>query len=214
MLKATVTAFGAVVFTALAQLAGADPLPDLSAAAAKEFAGIYRFSYLFVETGNLYVDVADHFQLLERDVVDGAPRVTFFNQTAKGEKRAHYSYVFQQNDNKLTLREFDGAGKFRFDCVGTFDPKKKVFECSAPRAPKPARDTDSPITRRSGLFKRPTSWPAYESLDRHNLFRFYDWGFVNVQANLKLDARGNIVAREAGVITAVRIKAQASEAKP
>ena len=140
--------------------------------------------------------------------------MTFLNQTGKGEKRGHYGYVFHQKDHKLTLREFDGSGKFRFDCVGTFYPEKKTFECSAPRAPKPARDTDLPITRKSGLLKRPTSWPAYETLDRHNLFRFYDWCFVNIQANLKLDAHGNIVARKAGVITAVRVKSPASDAKP
>jgi hypothetical protein len=52
-----------------------------------------------------------------------------------------------------------------------------------------------------------------ETLDRHNLFRFYDWGFVNIQANLKLDADGKIVAREAGVITAVKVKPPAGEVK-
>jgi hypothetical protein len=192
----------------------ADAAPDLREAIAKEFTGVYHFNYLFVENGIPYVDVAAHLQFLELDKFEGSPRVTFFNQTGKGEKRGHYNYVFHQKDHKLTLREFDGNGKFRFDCAGTFDPQKKTFECSAPRAPKPARDTDSPITRKSGLFKRPTSWPAYEVLDRHNLFRFYDWGFVNIQANLKLDADGKIVAREAGVMTAVKIQAPASEAKP
>ena len=84
--------------------------------------------------------------------------------------------------------------------------EKKIFECSAPLAPKPARDTDSPVTRASGLFKRPTSWPAYEILDRKNVFRFYDWGFVNIQENAKLDGHGKVVGRETGVITALRMK--------
>jgi hypothetical protein len=70
------------------------------------------------------------------------------------------------------------------------------------------------LTRKSGLFKRPTSWPAYETLDRHNLFRFYDWGFVNVQENVKLDADGKLVARETGVITGVKAKAPAGGATP
>lgn len=60
------------------------------------------------------------------------------------------------------------------------------------------------------MFKRPTSWPAYETLDRHNLFRFYDWGLVNIQENVNLDAEGKFVVREAGVITAVRIKPAAT----
>lgn len=187
---------------------------DLRESIAKEFAGVYRFNYLFVENGIPYVDVADHLQFLELDKFEGAPRVSFLNQTGKGEKRGHYSYVFLLKDHKLTLRELDGDGKFRFDCAGTFHQDKRTFECSAPRAPKPARDTDSPITRKIGLFKRPTTWQAYEVLDRHNLFRFYDWGFVNIQENLKLDADGKIVAREAGVMTALKIKASAGEAKP
>ncbi len=187
---------------------------DFPESVAKEFAGVYRFNYLFVENGIPYVDVADHLQFLELDKFENAPRVTFFNQTGKGEKRGHYNYVFHQKEHKLTLREFDGDGKFRFDCIGTFDPQKRTFECGAPRSPKPARDTDSPITRKIGLFKRPTTWPAYEVLDRHNLFRFYDWGFVNIQANLKLDADGKIVARETGVMTAVKVKAPASENAP
>jgi hypothetical protein len=37
---------------------------------------------------------------------------------------------------------------------------------------------------------------------------------INIQANLNLDADRKIVAREAGVITAVKVKAPASEAKP
>jgi hypothetical protein len=183
----------------------ADDLP-VSELIAKEFAGIYRFSYLFSENGTVYVDVPGHLQLLEPDKHEEAPRVIFLNQTSRGEKRPHYSYVFYEKDNKVTLREFDGKGNLRFDCVGIFQPEKRTFECAAPRAPKPARDTDSPITRKSGLFKRPTSWPAYDTLDRKNVFRFYDWGFVNIQENVKLDADGNLVARETGVITAVRVK--------
>ena len=138
--------------------------------------------------------------------------MTFFNQSSKGTKHPHYSYIFHEKDNKLVLREFDGKGRFRFDCLGPFDQEKRTFECSAPGAPKPARDTDSPITRKSGLFKRPTSWPAYEKLDRKNLFRFYDWGFVNVQENVKRDADGKIVAAKTGVITAVKV--ESSRDKP
>jgi hypothetical protein len=203
-----------IFFSCAGAATAADEGADLRGSIAKEFAGVYRFNYLFVESGIPHVDVAAHLQFLELDKFEDAPRVNFLNQTGKGEKRGHYNYVFHQKDHKLTLREFDGNGKFRFDCIGTFDPQKRIFECNAPRAPKPARDTDSPITRKSGLFKRPTSWPPYEVLDRHNLFRFYDWGFVNIQANLKLDADGKIVAREAGVITAVRIKSVVAETKP
>ena len=103
----------------------AQDTPDLRESIAKEFAGVYRFNYLFVENGIPYVDVADHLQFLELDKFENAPRVTFLNQTGKGEKRGHYNYVFLLKDHKLTLREFDGDGKFRFDCVGTFDPQKK-----------------------------------------------------------------------------------------
>jgi hypothetical protein len=108
------------------------------------------------------------------------------------------------------LREFYGNGKFRFDCVGTYQPEKRLLECDAPRAPKPARDTDSPATRKIGLFKRPISWPPYESLSRHNTFRRYEWGFVNLQENLKLDGNGKTIARESGVITAVKLRPQGS----
>ncbi|MEX0803714.1 MAG: hypothetical protein WD688_10415 [Candidatus Binatia bacterium] len=190
-------------FSGIAQAADDLAVPDIIA---KEFTGVYRFDYLFIESGIPYVNISGHLQLLELDSIEGAPRVTFFNQTSKGDKRAHYSYVFYQEGDKLTLREFDGKGNFRFNCIGTYQPEKKLLECVAPKAAKPARDTDSPATRKSGLFKRPTSWPAYESLNRHNFFRVYDWGFVNVQENLKLDADGKIVARETGVITAVKVK--------
>ena len=37
---------------------------------------------------------------------------------------------------------------------------------------------------------------------------------VNIQTNFNLDADGKIVAREASVITAVKVKAPASEARP
>ncbi len=191
----------------------ADENTDLRNSLANQFQGVYRFDYLFIENGVPYVDVAAHLQFLELDKFEDAPRISFLNQTGKGEKRGHYNYVFHQKETKLTLREFDGNGKFRFDCVGIFYLEKKTFECSAPGAPKSARDTDSPITRKSGLFKRPTSWPAYAVLDRHNLFRFYDWGFVNIQENVKLDAHGKTVARETGVITAVRMNPTA-EPKP
>jgi hypothetical protein len=200
------------LLTGLSQAAG-DP-EDHRKVLAGELAGVYRFDYLFSEGGMPYVDISGHLQLLELDWEGDAPRVTFFNQTGKGERRPHYSYVFHQKDNKLVLREFDGSGKFRFDCAGTFHRERRMFECSAPRAPKPARDTDSPITRKSGLFKRPTSWPAYETLDRNNIFRFYDWGFVNIQENVKRDEEGKVVARETGVITALRIKPVSAEVKP
>jgi len=185
-----------------------DASQDLRESIAKEFEGVYRFNYLFAENSVTYLDEPSHRQLLDLDKAesDGAPRITFFNQTSKGEKRAHYSYVFYQEGNRLTLREFDGNGNFRFDCVGTYQPEKRLLECAAPRAPKPARDTDSPATRTSGLFKRPTSWPPYEFLNRRNIFRFYGWGFVNLQENLKLDVNGKTIARESGIITAVKLK--------
>ena len=115
----------------------AQETPDLRESIAKEFAGVYRFNYLFVENGIPYVDVADHLQFLELDKFENAPRVTFLNQTGKGEKRGHYNYVFFQKDHKLTLREFDGNGKFRFDCVGTFEPQKEPS--SAARRARPNR---------------------------------------------------------------------------
>jgi hypothetical protein len=104
---------------------------------AKEFEGVYRFNYLFAENGVLYLDESSHRQLLNFDKAetDGAPRITFFNQTSNGEKRAHYSYAFYQDRNKLTLREFDGNGDFRFDCIGTYQPEKRLLECAAPQAP-------------------------------------------------------------------------------
>jgi hypothetical protein len=193
---------------ATGQLNASDAGRDLPGSIANEFAATYRFNYIFVENGIPYVDASPHLQILEMNKSDGAPRVTFFNQTSKGEKRAHYSYVFYQEGDKLILREFDGRGNFRFNCVGTYQLEKKLLECVAPKAAKPARDTDSPVTRKSGLFKRPTSWPAYQSLTRHNFFRFYDWGFVNIQENLKLDADGKTVARETGVITALKVRDQ------
>jgi hypothetical protein len=166
---------GALILSGVLKIGVVTASLDQPAALAKAFAGVYRFDYLFSENGIVYVDVPGHLQLLELDKHEDAPRVVFFNQTSRGEKRPHYSYVFYEKDNKLTLREFDGRGNFRFDCVGMFQPEKRTFECAAPRAPKPARDTDSPVTRKSGLFKRLISWPAYETLDRNNLFRFYDW---------------------------------------
>lgn len=187
-----------------------EPLRDLRESLAKEFEGTYRFNYLFAENTVVYLDESSHFQALAFDHAESAPRITFFNQTSKGEKRAHYSYAFYQEGNKVTLREFDGNGNFRFDCVGTYQPEKRLLECDAPRAPKPARDTDSPTTKKSGLFKRPTSWPAYESLTRRNIFRFYEWGFINVQENQKVDTKGKTVARESGVITAIKLKPQES----
>jgi hypothetical protein len=194
---------------ALAQVRAAAP-DDMRARLAKNFEGTYRFNYVFVENGIPYVDVASHLQFLDlgKNQTDAAPRIAFLNQTPKGEKRAHYSYIFYQDGDKIILREYGGNGDFRFDCIGTYQVEKKLLECVAPKAAKPARDTDSPATRKSGLFKRPTSWPAYESLNRHNLFRFYAWGFVNIQENLKLDASGKTVARETGIITALKVRDQ------
>jgi hypothetical protein len=189
---------------------GQEAVRDLRESLAKQFEGVYRFNYLFSENGVVYLDESSHRQLLDFDKAesDGAPRITFFNQTSNGQKHPHYSYVLYADGNKLTLREFDGNGKFRFDCVGTYQPEKRLLECDAPKAPKPARDNDSPKTRKIGLFKRPTSWPPYEFLHRHNVYRFYDWGFVNLQENLKVDANGKTIARESGVITAVKVQPQ------
>jgi len=39
------------------------------------------------------------------------------------------------------------------------------------------------------------------------MFRFYDWGFLHIQENLKLDSKGNTVARETGAIAAIKVKA-------
>jgi hypothetical protein len=202
----------ALYLTSVSEPRGPAAGEDLRERLAKSFEGTYRFNYVFVENGIPYVDVASHLQLLElgKNQNDDAPRIAFLNQTPKGEKRPHYSYVFYQEGEKIRLREYGGNGDFRFDCVGTYQPEKKLLECVAPKAAKPARDADSPATRKSGLFKRPTSWPAYETLSRHNFFRFYDWGFVNVQENHKLDANGNTVARETGIVTAIRVKAEGS----
>jgi hypothetical protein len=207
MLKKLCVILLSIQFLPLPEIRAAEAPQNLPESLAKTFEGTYRFNYLFVENGVPYVDVASHLQFLElgKNQNDGAPRVAFLNQTPKGDKRPHYSYIFYQDGDKITLREYGGKGDFRFDCVGSYQPDRKLLECVAPQAPKPARDTDSPATRKSGLFKRPTSWPAYESLNRHNFFRFYDWGFVNIQQNLKLDANGNTVARETGVITALKV---------
>ena len=131
-----------------------EPLRDLRESLAKEFEGTYRFNYLFAENAVVYLDESSHFQALVFDHTESAPRITFYNQTSKGEKRAHYSYAFYQEGNKVTLREFDGNGNFRFDCVGTYQPEKRLLECDAPRAPKPARDTDSPTTQKEWPFQK------------------------------------------------------------
>lgn len=211
MLKKIAIACLPLCFTATAELRPLAAGEDLPQRLAKEFEGTYRFNYVFVENGIPYVDVAAHLQLLElgKNENDGAPRITFLNRTPRGDKRPHYSYIFYQEADKIRLREYGGNGDFRFDCVGTYRREQRLLECVAPKAAKPARDTDSPATRKSGLFKRPTSWPAYESLHRRNFFRFYEWGFVNIQENLKLDGDGNTVARETGVITALRVTDQA-----
>jgi hypothetical protein len=93
---------------------------NLHESLAKAFEGTYHFNYLFVENGIPYVDVASHLQFLElsKNQSDGAPRIAFLNQTPKGEKRAHYSYIFYQDGDKITLREYGGRGDFRFDCAG------------------------------------------------------------------------------------------------
>jgi hypothetical protein len=216
MWKKLCAIFLSMHFVALPEMRAAEAPENLPESLAKAFEGAYRFNYLFVENGIPYVDVASHLQFLElsKNPNDGAPRIAFLNQTPKGEKRAHYSYVFYQHGDKITLREYGGHGDFRFDCVGPYQPDKKFLECVAPKAAKPARDTDSPATRKSGLFKRPTSWPAYESLNRHNLFRFYAWGFMQIQENLKLDGNGKVVARETGAITALKVRPPTSADKP
>ena len=189
---------------------------DLRESIAKEFAGVYHFNYLFVENGIPYVDVADHLQFLELDKFEGAPPVTFLEtRPAKAKSAATTAMSCFSKATSLAPPRTRRRRQIPFRLRRNFSIRtKRTFECSAPRAPKPARDTDSPITRKIGLFKRPTTWQAYEVLDRHNLFRFYDWGFVNVQANVKLDADGKAIAREAGVMTALKIKASAGEAKP
>ena len=91
-----------------------EPHRDLRENVAREFEGTYRFNYLFAENGVIYLDESSHFQALDFDRTEGesAPRITFFNQTSKGEKRAHYSYTFHQEENKLTLQELDAMAIF------------------------------------------------------------------------------------------------------
>ena len=189
-----------------------EPHRDLRENVAREFEGTYRFNYLFAENGVIYLDESSHFQALDFDRTEGesAPPHYVLQSDFEGRKTSPLQLCLSPRGDKLTLRELDGNGNFRFDCVGTYQPEKRLLECDAPRAPKPARDSDSPATRKSGLFKRPTAWPAYEWLSRHNIFRFYEWGFINLQENLKLDTNGKIIARESGVITAVKLKPQGS----
>jgi hypothetical protein len=75
----------AALLAGLSQAAG-DP-EDHRKVLAGELAGVYRFDYLFSEGGMPYVDISGHLQLLELDRDGDAPRVTFFNQTGKGERR-------------------------------------------------------------------------------------------------------------------------------
>ena len=77
-----------------------EPHRDLRENVAREFEGTYRFNYLFAENGVIYLDESSHFQALDFDRTEGesAPFITFFNQTSKGEKRAHYSYAFHQEE--------------------------------------------------------------------------------------------------------------------
>jgi hypothetical protein len=174
---------------------------------AKAFEGMHRFNYLFIEDGVPYLDISSHMQVVEtrEDQENEATHVAFYHPTPDG-KRLHFRYVIQSNENNVTLQEFDASGQHRFDCVGTYQPEKKLLQCSATKAPKPARDLDSPLTRQLGLFKRPPSWPAYATLDRHNIFRFYDWGIMHIQENVKVDEAGHAVARETGVISVMRVQ--------
>jgi hypothetical protein len=174
---------------------------------AKAFTGVHRFNYLFIENGVPYLDSSSHMQLVEtwEDQQNAATHVTFYHSTPDG-KRLHFRYVVHLDGTNVTLKEFDARGQHRFDCVGTYRPEQRLLQCSAKQAPKPARDLDSPLTRRLGLFKRPTSWPAYATLDRHNIFCFYDWRFTHIQENVKVDDAGHPVARETGVISAVKVQ--------
>ena len=190
----------------LVGLSSAQEQPEPRQTIASAFAGAHHFHYLFIENGVPYLDGGPHLQLVE---VEDNPahqttQVAFYNHTPEG-KRLHFRYVLQSQGHNITLQEFDARGQHRFDCVGTYQPEPRRLQCSALRAPKPARDLDSPLTRQLGLFKRPTLWPAYASLDRHNTFRFYEWGFVHVQDNVKVDDAGNPVARETGVISALKV---------
>ena len=189
---------------------GAENPSDARQAIVQAFEGTHRFNYLFVENGNPYFNESWHLQLIEvrENKEQQTTEVFFYNPTKTG-KSLHFSYVIQANENNVTVKEFDSNGKHRFDCVGTYQPDTRLLQCVAKKAPKPARDLDSPLTRRIGLFKRPTSWPEYDALDRHNTFRFYDWGFVHMQENVKVDASGKTVARETGVISALRVKSPA-----
>ena len=173
---------------------------------ARAFEGTHYFHYLFIENGVPYIDGASHLQLIEieEDQANQTTQVAFYNHTPEG-KRLHFRYVIHSQGHNVTLKEFDARGQHRFDCIGTYQPETRLLQCSALRAPKPARDLDTPLMRQLGLFKRPTSWPAYASLDRHNTFRFYDWGFVHIQENVKVDDAGNAVAREIGVISVLRV---------
>lgn len=180
---------------------------------AASFEGLYRFNYLFVEEGVPYFDEISHVQQIEVEELPNknASRVSFFN-LFDGKKQLHFSYVIYEDGEQLRLEELDAQGEHRFDCFGTYDPKRKLFDCRADNAPKPARDRDSELTRALDLYRRPTTWPDYQTLDRHNLFRFYEWGFTHLQENTKLDAQGKPVAHETGVITALEV-ASATETR-
>ena len=175
-------------------------------AIAHAFAGTHQFSYLFVENGVPYFDHPAHVQVVEteEDPEQQTTQIAFYNQTGDG-KRLHFRYVLQGHASHITLQEFDARGTHRFDCVGTYQPETRLLQCTALNAPKPARDLDTPLMRQLGLFKRPTAWKAYAFLHRHNLFRLYEWGLVHIQENIKVDEAGQVVARETGVITALRL---------
>ena len=108
-------------------------------------------STIFSPNATLFIWMSHLISKLSTSTVpstEAAPRITFFNQTSKGKKRAHYSYALHEEENKLTLRELDGNGNFRFDCVGTHQPEKRLLECDAPRAPKPTRGFGLPYLPR------------------------------------------------------------------
>ncbi len=61
------------------------------------------------------------------------------------------------------------------------------------RAQTGARHRLARSRRKSDWFKRSTSWPAYATLDRHNLFRFYDWGCVKKPPTRRLALLKNLL---------------------
>lgn len=200
---------------AVAALAGPAAAQDSSLQGAEHIAnmaGCFSVLYRFYEDGE-HDAFAEAYGLgdpvTERiEVASRGPRsVTLANYAVLpgGREIAHWHQVWTREGGDGLWRQTvwgrapgSSDREFRYTCAARW--QKNTWSCHAGRAPKPFRDDGAGF----GFMRE-----DYVELDRDNTLLVTDEGWVHREFNEKLDASGEVVAYEIGLIVYERRPASA-----